>query len=154
MSCEYLLPIALGADDEVQSVHHLHLEPLPRLIGDARTFVSEHAPPLGRETRDALLLLTSELVTNAVIHARTELVVGVTTTARHVLVTVHDLELRSATKRLPEACADSAPGEAREGGRGLGLVEALAVRSDVVPHPRGGKTAWFLLDRDVEPADS
>lgn len=149
MSCEHLLPVVLGADDEVQSVHHLHLEPLPRLIGDARTFVAEHAPPLGRETRDALLLLTSELVTNAVIHARTELVVGVAATARHVLVTVHDQELRAPTKRPGDS---SASGEGREGGRGLGLVEALAVRFDVVPHPRGGKTAWFLLARDGKPA--
>ena len=41
MSCQRVLAAALSSDDTVQSVHHLHLEPLPRLVGTARAFVRE-----------------------------------------------------------------------------------------------------------------
>ena len=137
MSCQRVLPDALDGD-VVVSEHHLHLAPLPRLVGEARRFVREHAPPLPRATVDALLLLTSELVTNAVLHARTEIEVGITVAEHSVLVTVHDLDLTMPQQR---------PYEAREGGWGLGLVAALADASALEVHPDDGKTAWFRLSR-------
>ena len=138
MSCQRVVPHALAPEDTVLRMHHIHLDPLPRLVVRARQFVAEHAPALPDETRDALLLLTSELVTNAVLHARTPLEVGITVSETSVLVTVHDLDLT-----LPE----QQPYDSREGGWGLGLVTALADQSALEPHEDGGKTAWFRLLR-------
>jgi two-component sensor histidine kinase len=138
VSCQRLLPDVLPPGDSVVTSHHLHLDPVPRLVADARRFVLQHAPDLPDETRDALVLLTSELVTNAVLHARTPLELGITVADESVLVTVHDLDLA-----LPE----QVPYAGREGGWGLGLVEALAEESELRTDPDGGKTAWFRLSR-------
>ena len=138
MSCQRLLPHALAPGDTVQTTHHVHLEPLPRHVGEARRFIREHAPPLPDDTADALLLLTSELVTNAVLHARTEIELGITIAENSLLVTVHDQDLSRREQR---------PYDGREGGWGLGLVRALADRSDMTVVPGDGKTAWFVLPR-------
>ncbi len=141
MSCQRLLPDVLPAGDVVESTHHVHLEPLPRQVRVARDFVRDHAPPLSDDTCEVLMLLTSELVTNAVLHARTDIEVGITVAGRSVLVTVHDEDLARSEQR---------PYDAREGGWGLGLVSALAVDSAMTHHPGEGKTAWFVLSRDDE----
>lgn len=138
MSCQRVLPHALPPGEAVEQMHHLHLDPLPRLVGEARAFVTSHAPPLPADTHDALVLLTSELVTNAVLHARTPLELGITVGVDSILVTVHDLDLTRPEQQ---------PYEPREGGWGLGLVGALAEASALEPHPDGGKTAWFRLPR-------
>ena len=138
MSCQRLLPDVLPPGDAVQATHHVHLEPLPRQVRDARRFVREHAPPLPEETADALVLLTSELVTNAVLHARTQIELGITVADTCLLVTVHDEDLSRREQR---------PYDGREGGWGLGLVGALATRSDMTHFPGEGKTAWFILPR-------
>lgn len=142
MSCDRVLPKALSADDAVQVTHHLHLDPLPRLVAETRDFVLAHAPDLPSDTEDVLRLLTSELVTNAVLHARTPLEVGMTVSQRSVVVTVHDLDLdRPAQQPYP----------GREGGWGLGLVTALAQQYAMEVHVEGGKTAWFRLPRGAMP---
>lgn len=141
MSCQRLLPGVLPEDAAVLESYHLHLEPLPQQVGAARSFVREHAPPLPDATVEVLMLLTSELVTNAVLHARTAIEIGVTIADTAVLVTVHDEDLTRPEQR---------PYDGREGGWGLGLVSALAADSAVTVHPGDGKTAWFLLSRDEE----
>lgn len=138
MSCQRLLPKVLPAGDDVRSTHHLHLDPVPRLVGEARRFVLAHAPDLPPEVEDALELLTSELVTNAILHARTPLELGITVADESVLVTVHDLDLVRPEQR---------PYAAREGGWGLGLVRSLADDAAITADPDGGKTAWFRLAR-------
>jgi len=138
VSCQRVLPTALLAGDTVQSCHHLRLEPVPRLVGQARAFVGEHAPPLSDDTAGILLLLTSELVTNAVLHARTPIEVGITVGESSVVVTVHDEDLARPEQR---------PYAQREGGWGLGLVRELAEDSALELHPGDGKTAWFRLPR-------
>lgn len=142
MSCQRVMDHALPPGEKVEQSFHVHLDPLPRLVGEAREFVLGHAPPLPAETRDAMVLLTSELVTNAVLHARTPLEVGITVAEGSILVTVHDLDLTRAEQQ---------PYEPREGGWGLGLVSALASASAMEPHPDGGKTAWFRLPRGATP---
>lgn len=81
-------------------------------------------------------LLTGELVTNAVVHARSE----VTLTARQdqhgLLVEVDDLDSRPA--HYTPASTDAL------GGRGLVLVDALADTWGTTPSP-SGKTVWFRL---------
>ena len=138
MSCQRILPSALPPEDSVRESHHLYMDPLPRQVSDARRFVLEHAPDLPPDTRDSLLLLTSELVTNAVLHARTPIELGITIGDDSIVVTVHDLDL---------ARAEQDPYAAREGGWGLGLVSALAESSAMSSDPEGGKTAWFRLPR-------
>ena len=138
MSCERVLASALRSGDTVQSSHHLHLDPAPRLVGEARAFVREHAPPLADDTADVLMLLTSELVTNAVLHARTAIELGITIGALSVVITVHDEDLTRPEQR---------PYAHREGGWGLGLVRELAEDSAMEHHPGDGKTAWFRLPR-------
>lgn len=138
MTCERVLRAALAPDDAVQSVHHLQIDPLPRLVSSARDFVREHAPPLPDDTEDVLLLLTSELVTNAVLHARSAIQLGLAVADRSVVVTVHDEDLPRPEQR---------PYDGREGGWGLGLVRELAVESALEVHAGDGKTAWFRLPR-------
>lgn len=140
MSCQRVLPTALPAGDVVERSEHMHLQPVPRLVGAARRFVRERLPELPDDTVDALLLMTSELVTNAVIHARTAIELGVTVTRASVLVTVHDLDLVRTAQQ---------PYSDRDGGRGLHLVAALSDEHAVERHDGDGKTAWFRVSRPV-----
>ena len=139
MSCHRVLPQALPPGDHVRESHHLHLDPAPRQVAQARRFVLSHAPALSSDAQDALVLLTSELVTNAVLHARTPIELGITIADDSVVVTVHDLDL---------ARPEQHPYAGREGGWGLGLVAALASSSALEAHQDGGKTAWFRLPRE------
>lgn len=138
MSCQRVLPAALPPGDVVERSAHVHLEPLPRAVSAARRFVRDQLPQLQSDTVDAILLMTSELVTNVVLHARTALDLGVTVSRDCVLVTVHDLDLaRPAQSPLAD----------RDGGRGLHLVRALADRFSLDRHEGDGKTAWFRVGR-------
>ena len=125
----------LPAGEVVVQRAHIDLDPLPRVVAVARSFVSGQCPELTAERRDVLLLLTSEVVTNAVIHARTLIGLGVTLTDRSVLVTVHDGDLGRS----------ELPGPDRHGGRGLALVALLADATRTERHPGDGKTVWFRL---------
>jgi len=138
VSCQRILAGALAPGDHVRESHHLQLDPAPRLVSGARRFVLEHAPDLSPDTRDSLVLLTSELVTNAVLHARTQIELGITIADESIVVTVHDLDL---------ARPEQDPYSSREGGWGLGLVSALAEVSAMQTVPGGGKIAWFRLSR-------
>ena len=135
MSCQRILPGALAPGDRVRETHHVHLDPVPRLVAEARRFVLEHAPELPAETQDSLVLLTSELVTNAVLHARTEFTVRVVREGETVRVTVEDGSL--AVPRQRTYGTDSTTG------RGLRLVETLSAAWGVDPLPGGGKAVWF-----------
>lgn len=81
--------------------------------------------------------LTSELVTNAIVHAPCgSLVVCVTLDDEHLRVTVLD-----GSSRLPQV-RDTMPSEGSGGG--LRLVDALAT-SWGIDAVRGGKAVWFEL---------
>jgi two-component sensor histidine kinase len=138
MSCYRISARAVPAGDVVESMAHLHLDPVPRVVGEARTFIRDHAPAMPADLVDVLVLLTSELVTNAVIHARTPIEVGITVTDRSVVVTVHDENLNHPPARA-----------GREGGWGLGLVRHLAQDSAMEEHVGDGKTAWFRISREL-----
>jgi anti-sigma regulatory factor (Ser/Thr protein kinase) len=128
---------ALPAGEHVERTVSLSLPAEAGAVRTARAFVLEHAPPLTQESLDTVALLTSELVTNAVIHARTPLEVGVYVSEHHLLVTVHDLDIGHVEVQ-----------RGREGGWGLGLVRSLSDESSMTRHPGGGKTAWFRVGRD------
>jgi anti-sigma regulatory factor (Ser/Thr protein kinase) len=141
MSCYRISARAVPVGDVVESMEHLHLEPLPRVVGEARSFMRDQAPVLPDVVIDVLVLLTSELVTNAVIHARTPIELGITITDRSLIVSVHDENLDIAPRRA-----------GREGGWGLGLVRELAEDAAMEEHTGEGKTAWFRLARERVPA--
>jgi DNA-binding NarL/FixJ family response regulator len=97
------------------------------------------------ELTESVTLLVSELVTNAVVHAGSDVEVLVRLTDGTACVEVTD-----SSESVP------APREASledSSGRGLALVEAMARRWGVRPCPGGGKTVWFEVDRRAAPAE-
>ncbi|MCX4997156.1 SpoIIE family protein phosphatase [Streptomyces longwoodensis] len=108
-----------------------------RSVPLARRFVRSALRADTPEVVDTAELLTSELVTNAVLHARTEVEVRVWSHEGHVRVRVDDSRPdRSLVPREPRPYAGA--------GRGLAVVEELA--SSHGAHPgEGRKTVWFEL---------
>src|SRR2546423_7393094 len=90
------------------------------------------------ELFDVVGLLTSELVTNAILHAQSEIELSVTMLPDAIRIDVLD---HSAEMPTPRTAA-----EEDTSGRGLGLVEALATAWGVDERP-GGKSVWFELPR-------
>lgn len=110
----------------------------PESVGAARQFVRnqlEHCtvsdPPL-----EATVLLTSELVTNALLHARTAMSVRVVTAPDRIRVEVEDGNSRVPRVEDPPLDATS--------GRGMHLVEAMAAAWGSRGTPQG-KVVWFEL---------
>jgi len=87
-------------------------------------------------------LLTSELVTNAVLHARTEMTVAVEDVGGAARVSVTD------ASPVPPSLRHHSPTATT--GRGLRLLDQLA-REWSVDESNGGKTVWFTLADDVDP---
>ena len=92
---------------------------------------------------DAVTLLVSELVTNAVLHAGSDVEVTVQLTPTAARVEVTDASADAPAPRHAATDEDS--------GRGLALVGSLARRWGVRPTPGGGKTVWFEVDRKGAP---
>ena len=115
------------------------LEAQPQSAASARRFVDE---TLRRwqcdELFDVVGLLTSELVTNAILHAHSEIELSVSMMPDAIRIDVLD---HSADLPSPRVAA-----EEDTSGRGLGLVEALATAWGVDERP-GGKSVWFELPR-------
>jgi DNA-binding response OmpR family regulator len=88
---------------------------------------------------DTVTLLVSELVTNAVIHAGSEVEVMVRLTATAARIEVTDGSAQAIAPRDATFEEDS--------GRGLALVGTLAQRWGVRPAAGGGKTVWFEVLR-------
>ncbi|MDR7276514.1 STAS domain-containing protein [Catenuloplanes atrovinosus] len=85
-------------------------------------------------------MIAGELVTNAIVHARTMADLRVSLGRRHLLILVGD-----GSTGVPRL--DPGPPELPSTGRGLRLVEAIARRWGVLPAP-GGKVVWAGLPID------
>lgn len=109
-----------------------------RSAGEARRFLASTLTGWGnaRYKEDAALLL-SELVTNAALHAKTDIVVRIELKAENLLLAVTDGSPRQPVVRHYSTQSTT--------GRGLALVEALALRWGISPHPDGSKTVWAEL---------
>lgn len=109
------------------------------------------------ELLDAALLLTTELSTNAVVHAGTDLDLEVVADRRGVTVTVID-DARGVIAASSEragisplrAGAQLSLTDLSERGRGLLLVDHFATRWGTT-HYDAGKGVWFRLNRRGEP---
>lgn len=113
------------------------LPPHPASTRAARAFVAEHLRSWDVEPAiDDATLLVSELVTNAILHARTPIDLIVRKVRTAVRVEVFDQGSGTAQPLYPELEAPA--------GRGLGLVQAVASRWGV-EDAEVGKTVWFEI---------
>ncbi|MDQ1614441.1 MAG: hypothetical protein QOJ60_380 [Actinomycetota bacterium] len=115
----------------------------PVEVGRARSLVAARLLDLGvgDEVVEVIVLLVSELVTNAVRHAHAPIRLTLMTTADDVRVEVVDGDA-SRIPVLQETGLD------QPGGRGLRLVDALA-RSWGVSADDAGKCVWFEVGRSA-----
>src|SRR2546422_7290299 len=123
----------------MQRDRRVELAPRPTSAGDARRFVAralEDATPASREIG---ILLTSELVTNALLYAQGRIVLEVAPRGTNYRICVHDpLPCHLEPRHTPVTATS---------GRGLLLVEQLS-QSWGVQFPVGsGKDVWFEVPR-------
>jgi serine phosphatase RsbU (regulator of sigma subunit)/anti-sigma regulatory factor (Ser/Thr protein kinase) len=143
-----------GPDDLVASAAY---QPEPAAAAAARRFVREtlHSWDIAERARDVdrliddTVLLTSELVTNAVVHAGTALDVTCRLVSGELEVAVRDRHPARTLPDIPKTASTSA-----ERGRGLLLPSALAT-SWGVTYARTAKAVWFRISlaRGEESAD-
>lgn len=147
-------PIAFGAssvetveDRAASAGEHTQTPQLRRRLGradlravpEARRALRELLRTWGRPGRsDIAELLTSELVTNAIVHTDREAVLTATVGPGGLRVEVRDFVARRPRLRVPNA-------DDGTNGRGLFLVQSLADAWGVQPHGVG-KAVWFELD--------
>jgi anti-sigma regulatory factor (Ser/Thr protein kinase)/anti-anti-sigma regulatory factor len=121
----------------------LRLAPTPTAPAAARAFVREVcrywelALP-DATVMDRAVLLANELVTNAIVHAHTEIRLRLELRGDRLHIAVWDGSPRLLRLVTPDREA--------EGGRGLWLVEQLARAWGVNRHPDGGKVVWCVLN--------
>lgn len=96
-------------------------------------------PLLPEQVLDTVLLLTSALVTDAVVLERHGAVLTAALTSASVTVSVSDADRKASPAR--EHRLEGA------GGHGVAVLDALASAWGVHPHAAGGRTVWFRLDR-------
>ena len=117
----------------------VELPPWPSSARDARRFVARALDTAAPETRDVGILLTSELVTNALLYARGQIILRVTPRAGAYRISVHDPTAGDVAPRQVPVTATS--------GRGLALVDELSASWGVDSVPDQGKDVWFEVPR-------
>ncbi|MEV6578556.1 ATP-binding protein [Streptomyces sp. NPDC051582] len=124
------LPPATAHDAPAAGVR-VEFDGAPGTIARARAaavaVLRDHAPHAGPTFHDDVLLVVSELVTNAVRHAPGPLTLELGLLPHGVGISVRDTSPALPHARTPD----------RTGGRGWPLVGNLARRVRVVPHPDG-----------------
>jgi anti-sigma regulatory factor (Ser/Thr protein kinase) len=128
---------SVGVDAAGESLEsRTTLSPEAESAAMARAFVTETLLLWGAERMlESATLLTSELVTNAVLYAGSDIHLVVRQAGRRIRVEVRDGNPQVPVRRFPT--------EESVSGRGLALVEALAAAWGVDPVPDDGKTVWF-----------
>jgi anti-sigma regulatory factor (Ser/Thr protein kinase) len=113
------------------------LPPHPASVGRARRFVRERLEELGvRDPGSDAELVVSELVTNAVMHAGTNITVRVVPAGRGARVEVADGSTELPGLRVVTAGSSS--------GRGLTLVEHFSQHWGA-DRTAAGKVVWFVV---------
>jgi len=107
-------------------------------VGQARRFLIEQLPEGPDDGADALVLMLSELATNAVQHAATEFEVSV-----HVAADTPSVRVEVSDDAGGYPTPQDPVGDAPHG-RGLHIVRTLADAWGIEMHrDRAGKTVWF-----------
>jgi anti-sigma regulatory factor (Ser/Thr protein kinase) len=129
-------------EDEAASIVERWFDPTPTAPGRARRFVGEvvarRASP-GAANLEGLALLVSELVTNAVVHAGTPILVSVSVQAGQVHVGVGDAAPERPALRQPLGA------DGQESGYGMWLLQELTDAWGVDGGRGRGKLVWFQL---------
>ncbi len=123
----------------------LELSPTTESVPAARRFVRDLM--IDSDTvadLDTASLLVTEIVTNAILHAMAPMTLRVEVSADVVRIEVRD------GSQLPPRVHAFSPTAAT--GRGLRLLESLAVRWGVRPEPGGGKVVWFEVGESSDSA--
>lgn len=114
------------------------LQPLPQNVRRARRTVADTLIAADRaDLAETAALVTSEIVTNAVLHAGSDIWLTVTVTAAGALVEVEDHNPHRPVPRSYDAAATT--------GRGMALVDELVSDFGVRHIADTGKVVWFTL---------
>ncbi|MGO1316902.1 MAG: ATP-binding protein [Cellulomonadaceae bacterium] len=121
--------------------HALMIEPELTAIAPARRWAAERLRASGvtGHTLDVLVLLVSEVVTNAIVHARPPVTLHLSLSSGTVRVEVGDFAREVPVVKRPSPSAD--------GGRGVALIDTLASRWGTTLQPESGalKSVWFEI---------
>ncbi|MFJ8673568.1 ATP-binding protein [Streptomyces sp. NPDC093589] len=114
-------------------------------VADARGSTRDFLSGLGRpaiapETADTVVLVVSELVTNALRHGGGTCALDLTAHTDSIEVAVHDRSPRAPRMRTPDLNGGT-------GGFGWPMVNSLARATAVTRQTAGGKTVSALLTR-------
>lgn len=119
------------------TARQLLLLPRPTAPRVARSFVRQTLSDWGLDAATpAASLVASELVTNAVLHARTDMVLSLATDRGLLRVAVSD-----NSRRSPQI-----PSRSQSRGMGLRVVAGAARAWGMLPADTGGKVVWAVLD--------
>lgn len=141
--------------DDTMKVSHREFSPAPESAGEAREFVREQLRDWGIEySSDDIILLVSELVTNAVTHAESTLELSVRRLAEAVEVVVTDRAPDRAVPRVGQLSVDASVSgdDGRDGGLGLALAAAIA-SSWGVSYSKADKAVWFRIEDEKSESD-
>src|SRR5215212_3084376 len=112
--------------------------PDPSIVASVRSFAAGRLHSLQlSELQDDVELLLTELITNVIIHARTEFEIRLEPSGAGVRVEVTDDNPTMPVGGTLSAAALS--------GRGLMLVQSMSTRWGAHHDPAGGKTVWFEI---------
>jgi len=127
-----------SVEPELPSTGHgkvLRLPPDVHRLRDARRFVCETLAEWEAAPPQDAALMTTELVSNAMLHAGGDVAVRVRRDGARALVEVHD--------KSPERPQVQPVDPHRSGGNGLRIVDALASDWGVSEIHDDGKVVWF-----------
>jgi anti-sigma regulatory factor (Ser/Thr protein kinase) len=123
----------------------IDLPPEPRSASRAREMVRQHLAPVApADAIETAALLTTELVTNAVLHAQTTISLLIEIESGRIILRVGDGSETVPARR--NYASDAATG------RGLALVDQLATAWGVEPSARG-KEVWVEIEFAAVSAD-
>jgi len=124
-------------------VQTLVLPPDPRSVRAARVFIQTHcaAAQLPNHTCDIAVLLTSEVVTNALLHGRSQVRLAVRIDQTGLTVEAGDDNSQHPQNTTTDLGA--------LGGRGLSILASLATCWGVHDEPFG-KIVWFRISTDTQ----
>ncbi|MFG2712074.1 ATP-binding protein [Streptomyces goshikiensis] len=105
-----------------------------------RAVLDVHQPAMAAEAADTVVLVVSELVTNAVRHGGGTCTLELTAHEESIEVAVHDSSPHAPRMRTPDLHGGT-------GGFGWPMVNRLARATAVTRRASGGKTVSALLDR-------